>query len=69
MGDDAEENVEELRRRLKDAKTAMMLMLEAWAKLEIQATADEKRKIQRMREDWGRWLEDFVRQMQNEKRL
>lgn len=69
MGDESEENIEEIRGRLKDAKIAMMLMLEAWAKIETQAVQDEKRKLQRMREDWGRWLEDYVRQMQSENKL
>ncbi|MGE3682344.1 MAG: ATP-binding protein [Bdellovibrionales bacterium] len=68
IGDEAVDNVDELKQRLKETKTTIMLMLEAWAKVETQTQSDseEKRRLHRMREDWGRCLEDFLGQMESE---
>lgn len=64
IADLTDESLETLRERLEDARVAMLLILEAWGKLEVEARAPEERRMQQMREDWGRVLERFVRQLQ-----
>src|ERR1041385_9149752 len=66
--DVAVESVDQLRDRLAKARVAGFLMLEAWAKIEAEVRAknpQEHRKIQRLREDWGRSLEQFVEQFKD----
>jgi len=46
--------------QLKQAKVAFFLMLEAWIKLELEADSKHVRNIVRMRSDWGRMLEEFL---------
>ena len=60
---DETEDIQKLKSRLHDAKIAVFLMLEAWAKVESEAVKDEKRRLQRFREDWGRSLDEFVSMM------
>ena len=55
-----------LKSRLNDAKVAVFLMLEAWAKVESEAVSNEKRLLHRVREDWGRSLDQFVSRMLEE---
>jgi len=60
------EGEDQLRERLSKARIAVFLMLEAWAKVEAEVRVKnpaEHRKIQRLREDWGRSLEQFVEQL------
>ena len=58
-----------LQDKCREMQTTIFLMLEAWASVESQAVLEEKRKIMRMREDWGRKLEDFVEQLEKRKGL
>lgn len=60
---------EELKERLKDSKTTLLLMLEAWAKVEskVQNNPQELKRYRTMREDWGRELDEFVTQLETEK--
>jgi hypothetical protein len=60
------DDVEVLKEHMNDSKTAIHLMLEAWAKTELEILIDqERRRVHRMREDWGRSLEDFIVQIEN----
>lgn len=61
--------VEELKERLKDTKTTILLMLEAWAKVEsqVQKNPQELKRYRTMREDWGRALDEFVEQLEQQK--
>lgn len=62
------EDVDELIKRLETSKIIMHLILEAWAKNEASVLIDdEKRKLHRIREDWGRNLEDFILNLPKEK--
>lgn len=58
-------DVSELKKRLADARLCSLLMLEAWAKIESESKDNDKRKLQLLREDWGRVLEDFIHEMEN----
>jgi len=60
------EKLEVLKDRLQKAKTSIMLMLEAWTKLESEAVTSEKRKFQMLREDWGRVLDSFIEEYEKE---
>ena len=67
IGDDSSEDAEQLRARLRKARIAIFLMLEAWAKIEADVRSlnpQEHRRVQRLREDWGRSLEQFVQLME-----
>ena len=60
------DNPDVLKDHIALSKTAVHLMLEAWAKTELEILTDqEKRRIHRMREDWGRNLEIFINQIEN----
>ena len=60
------DDVEGLKDHIQQSTTAVHLMLEAWAKTELEILTDqEKRRIHRMREDWGRNLEGFIYQIEN----
>jgi hypothetical protein len=61
--------IEELRERLKDTKTTILLMLEAWAKVEsqVQKNPQELKRYRTMREDWGRALDEFVVELESQK--
>ena len=51
----------------RELRIAIFLMLEAWAKVEADVrhlNPQEHRRIQRLREDWGRSLEHFVQLME-----
>jgi len=54
---------EELVDKMTKAKTTILLLLEAWAKLETDAQGDEKTALMDAREDWGRILRRFVKEM------
>lgn len=59
----AETDVDSVSKRLKDTRIALLLMLEAWARIESDTRSlnpNEQRLIQRFREDWGRSLEGFI---------
>lgn len=67
IGDDSSEDADQLRARLRNARIAIFLMLEAWAKIEADVRGknpQEYRRIQLLREDWGRSLEHFVQLME-----
>ena len=58
-----ETDVDSVSKRLKDTRIALLLMLEAWARIESDTRSlnpNEQRLIQRFREDWGRSLEGFI---------
>jgi hypothetical protein len=60
------ENEEELddekaTEKLKDANDALKLLLEAWARMEDEATGDEKHQCKDIRIDWGRMAREFLR--------
>ena len=58
-----EADADSLSKRLKDTRIALLLMLEAWARIESDTRSlnqNEQRLIQRFREDWGRRLEEFI---------
>lgn len=54
---------EDLLEQMKSAKTTMLLLLEAWAKMESEAQGEERAFLMRAREDWGRLLWKFVEEM------
>lgn len=62
-----DQDVEHLGHRLENARVAMLLVLEAWGKLEAEADPAEERQMQRMREDWGRLLEKFILQLREDR--
>ena len=45
---------------MRKAKISLMLMLEAWAKLETEARGNEVQFLSDAREDWGKHLRDFA---------
>jgi hypothetical protein len=45
---------------MKKAKISLMLLLEAWAKLETEARGNEAQFLSDAREDWGKHLRDFA---------
>jgi hypothetical protein len=55
--------LEEAKQIINNTKLCVLLMLEAWAKVEAEAINKEKRQLQRTREDWGRVLEQFILSM------
>jgi hypothetical protein len=57
----------QLRSRLSDAKLAMLLMLESWAKIEADAVDKEKQQLIRLREDWGRMVGKMVDRLQKDR--
>ena len=57
-------DADELRRRLGDAKLAVLLLLEGWGKIEVAAVPDEKKRLGRHREDWGRVVTEFIEKLQ-----
>lgn len=60
------DEIDVLREHMESSKTAVHLMLEAWAKTELKVVKKkEKRKFHQMREDWGRNLEDFILEIEN----
>jgi hypothetical protein len=66
IDDNALEEVDQLKERLRRARIAVFLMLEAWAKVEAEVRGRnpvEHRRIQLLREDWGRSLEQFIEEM------
>ena len=59
------DDIEELKKKIETSKIAIHLILEAWAKNEIEALIDsEKRMLHRIREDWGRHLESFIEELE-----
>lgn len=66
MEEAGDETIEVLAERLRSARIATMLMLEAWAKMESDERSDQQRLLRRYREDWGRVLDDFVREWKDE---
>ncbi|MFL2938946.1 MAG: ATP-binding protein [Opitutales bacterium] len=45
---------------MRKAKISLMLLLEAWAKLETEARGNEAQFLSDAREDWGKHLRDFA---------
>ena len=63
IGTAASKDPAALQERLVNSRIALLLMLEAWAKIESDVRGlnpTEHRLIQRLREDWGRSLDLFV---------
>ena len=63
IGTAASKDPAALQERLVNSRIALLLMLEAWAKIESDIRGlnpTEHRLIQRLREDWGRSLDLFV---------
>ncbi len=64
------DDIEELKRHIGSSKIAVHLMLGAWAKNEVAVLIDkEKRRLHRIREDWGRTLELFIEQLERDEHL
>lgn len=51
---------EEAAEKLRNANDALKLLLEAWARMEDEATGDDIHKYRDIREDWGRMARDFL---------
>ncbi len=54
---------DEFKNRMHNASTALFLMISAWAELERISGEDEKDMLEQTREDWGRKMREFVREM------
>lgn len=67
MDEVTSDDAEILGARLKNARVATMLLLEAWGQLESRETDTELRRLQTIREDWGRLLERFIRQLESDR--
>lgn len=60
LGDEEELDKEEAAEKLKDANDALKLLLEAWARMEDEATGDDKHQCRDFRTIWGRMARDFL---------
>jgi hypothetical protein len=54
------DDLETALKHMEKAKVTLILMLEAWAKLESEASEDEREGLIVARESWGRYLRKFV---------
>lgn len=68
------ENEEELEEKeaaekLKDANDALKLLLEAWARMEDEATPEEKHQYRDIRTNWGMIARDFLKASKPESEL
>ncbi len=61
----SEDGLANLPDRMNSAQRTLMLLLEAWARSEVQALPEEKKHYIRAREDWGRHLADFLEEVPN----
>lgn len=66
MDEIGSDDAEALGDRLKNARVATLLLLEAWGRLESGETDIELRRLQRIREDWGRLLDRFIVQFESD---
>lgn len=51
---------EEAAKKLKAANTALKLLLEAWARMEDEESAEKRHQLRDIRDDWGRVARDFL---------
>ena len=60
LADDNELDKEEAVEKLRDSNKALKLLLEAWARMEDEESAEMKHQLKDTREDWGRVARDFL---------
>lgn len=58
--DDEEMGEVVLRSKVRDASTAFKILMSAWARYEDESKGEERRKIQRIRKEWGLMSDEFL---------
>jgi len=64
--EDLRGKLETLNSRIMDASTAFKVMISAWARYEDESKGEDRRSLTRVRREWGKLSDDFLKNTSNE---